>query len=255
MTNSERFLCQRLTSLLSKHNCVPMIQPPLGYTGSEYRSIPNVIHVWDYQRPVFLSFCIGQCKGKTSLVNSLCYSAFEQTKNDRYFSATIDVDFGYHFDKRRPINIADAHWANSLWDYLSNIDGIQWLYHSCWFNLFACESIECDRTISWSAPSSKLRSPTHSWCWGWRNTTSSSSLIWQSFLYPNITVCQMSSTKARRRTKGKLMKYVRESSTTKISFDARMRNQLENTSKDCSMTPNEVSSSKIRLSSIRFGLS
>lgn len=109
MMNSDRFLCRRLTSLLSKRNSVPMIQPPLDYISSEYRSISNIIHIWDYHRPVLLSFGIGQCKGKTSLINTLFGSNFEQSMKDRYFSATIDVDFGYHFVERRPINIADTH--------------------------------------------------------------------------------------------------------------------------------------------------
>ncbi|CAF1201967.1 unnamed protein product [Rotaria sordida] len=109
MMNSDRFLCRRLTSLLSKRNSVPMIQPPLDSTNNEYRSISNIIHVWDYHRPVLLSFGIGQCKGKTSLMNTLFDSNFEQSMKDRYFSATIDVDFGYHFVERRPINIADTH--------------------------------------------------------------------------------------------------------------------------------------------------
>ncbi|CAF1334265.1 unnamed protein product, partial [Rotaria sp. Silwood1] len=109
MMNSDRFLCRRLTSLLCKRNSVPMIQPPLGSTNNEYRSISNIIHVWDYYRPVLLSFGIGQCKGKTSLINTLFDSNFEQSMKDRYFSATVDVDFGYHFIERRPINIADTH--------------------------------------------------------------------------------------------------------------------------------------------------
>ncbi|CAF4005248.1 unnamed protein product [Rotaria sordida] len=109
MMNSDRFLCRRLTSLLSKRNSIPMIQPPLDSTNNEYRSISNIIHVWDYHRPVLLSFGIGQCKGKTSLMNTLFDSNFEQSMKDRYFSATIDVDFGYHFVERRPINIADTH--------------------------------------------------------------------------------------------------------------------------------------------------
>ncbi|CAF3598300.1 unnamed protein product [Rotaria sordida] len=109
MMNSDRFLCRRLTSLLSKRNSVPMIQPPLDSTNNEYRSISNIIPVWDYHRPVLLSFGIGQCKGKTSLMNTLFDSNFEQSMKDRYFSATIDVDFGYHFVERRPINIADTH--------------------------------------------------------------------------------------------------------------------------------------------------
>ena len=109
MINSDQILSRRLTSLLSKRNAVPMIQPRLDSVDDKYRSISNLIHVWDYDRPVFLSFGIGQCKEKTSLINALFSSNFESTMKDKYFSGTIDIDFGYHFVERRPINIADAH--------------------------------------------------------------------------------------------------------------------------------------------------
>ena len=109
MINSDRILSRCLTSLLSKRNPVPMVQPRLDSANDKYRSISNLIHVWDYDRPVFLSFGIGQCKGKTSLVNALFSSNFEPTIKDKYFSDTIDIDFGYHFVERRPINIANAH--------------------------------------------------------------------------------------------------------------------------------------------------
>ena len=109
MINSDRILSRRLTSLLSKRNPVPMIQPQLDLADDKYRSISNLIHVWDYDRPVFLSFGIDQCKGKISLVNTLFSSNFESPMKDKYFSGTIDIDFGYHFAERRPINIANAH--------------------------------------------------------------------------------------------------------------------------------------------------
>ena len=109
MVNSDRLLRRRLTSLLSKRNAVPMIQPQFESMNSEYRSISNLIHVWDYHQPVLLSFAIGPCEGKTTLINTLFYSSFEQYIEDKYFSATIDVDFGYHIVERRPVNIADTH--------------------------------------------------------------------------------------------------------------------------------------------------
>ncbi|CAF3840110.1 unnamed protein product [Adineta steineri] len=113
MINSDQFLCRRLISLLSKRNPVPLIQPCHDSTNNEYRSISSIIHVWDYHRPVLLSFGIGICTGKTSLINTIFYSNFELSVIDGYFANTIDVDFGYQFSERRPINIADSHGAIS----------------------------------------------------------------------------------------------------------------------------------------------
>ncbi|CAF3265969.1 unnamed protein product [Rotaria socialis] len=109
MINSDRFLCRCLVSLLSKCNPIPMIQPPIDSKNNKYRSIPNIIHIWDYQRPILLSFGIGRFKGKTSLINAVFESNFEQSMKDKYFYQTIDVDFGYNFVQRRPVNIADTH--------------------------------------------------------------------------------------------------------------------------------------------------
>jgi hypothetical protein len=120
LMNSDRFLCRLLISLLSKRNPVPMIQPPTDLTKNQYRSIMSIIHIWDYQRPILLSFGIGQYKGKTSLINAVFESNFEESMEDPYFYATVDVDFGFHFVERRPINIADAHGEISI-DILKQI--------------------------------------------------------------------------------------------------------------------------------------
>jgi GTPase SAR1 family protein len=135
MINSDRFLCRLLISLLSKRNPVPMIQPPTTLTKNQYRSILSIIHIWDCQRPILLSFGIGQYKGKTSLVNALFESNFEESMEDPYFCATVDVDFGFHFVERRPVNIADAHGEISI-DTLNQISmlfngflvHIEWTY-------------------------------------------------------------------------------------------------------------------------------
>jgi hypothetical protein len=118
--NSDRFLSRLIISLLSKRNPVPMIQPLTDLTKNQYRSIASIIHIWDYQRPILLSFGIGQYKGKTSLINAVFKSNFEESMEDPYFSGTVDVDFGFHFVERRPVNIADAHGEISL-DTLNQI--------------------------------------------------------------------------------------------------------------------------------------
>ncbi|CAF4421440.1 unnamed protein product, partial [Rotaria sp. Silwood2] len=114
MNISNRFLCRRLTLLLGKRNPIPMIQPPISTINNEHRFASNIIHAWDFTRPILLSFGIGKCNGKTSLVNSLFGANFEQSMNNNYFHGTCDVDFGYNFLERRSVNIADVHGIISI---------------------------------------------------------------------------------------------------------------------------------------------
>jgi hypothetical protein len=109
LSNSDSFLRSKLMRLLSKRNPVPMLQPTLEEPGS-MRFVPELIHVWDYSQPTLLSFSIGACQGKSSLLNALFLTNFELSTASSYFDGTIDVDFGYHFLlPRRCINIADVH--------------------------------------------------------------------------------------------------------------------------------------------------
>ncbi|CAF4305842.1 unnamed protein product, partial [Rotaria sordida] len=68
------------------------------------------MYIWDYATPTLLSFGFGLCDGKSTLLNQLFRSTFEQ-KNEKsvYFHKTIDIDFGYNFITKRPLNIADMH--------------------------------------------------------------------------------------------------------------------------------------------------
>ncbi|CAF4463817.1 unnamed protein product, partial [Rotaria sp. Silwood2] len=74
------------------------------------RFVPELIHIWDYSRPTVLSFSIGACQGKSSLINTLFLTNFELSVTSLYFDGTIDVDFGCDFlSPGRCINIADVH--------------------------------------------------------------------------------------------------------------------------------------------------
>ena len=110
LKNSENFLAQTLVKLLSKRNPVPLFE--VHEQSQEF--IPYIVHVWEYDKPTILSFGIGPCAGKSSLLNSLFLSNFEQTIPSSYFQQTIDVDFGYNFIPPRPINVADVHGPMSL---------------------------------------------------------------------------------------------------------------------------------------------
>ncbi|CAF0912539.1 unnamed protein product [Didymodactylos carnosus] len=110
--NSDLFLRRVIMSLISKRNPVPFLEPnALNWSQNEpYEFISDIIHVWNYSRPTVLSFGIGPCQGKSSLLNQLFQSTFEEKiDNSLYFQQTIDIDFGYCFNPKRSLNIADTH--------------------------------------------------------------------------------------------------------------------------------------------------
>ncbi|CAM4850943.1 unnamed protein product [Rotaria magnacalcarata] len=117
LKNSEHILARTLVKRLSKRNPLPFFQ----VSGDSQQLLPYVIHVWDYTKPTILSFGIGPCPGKSSLINSLFLSNFEQSVSSSYFQGTIDIDFGYSFVQARPINIADAHGSMSF-DLLGKVN-------------------------------------------------------------------------------------------------------------------------------------
>ncbi|CAF1511769.1 unnamed protein product [Rotaria sp. Silwood1] len=96
-------------NLLSKRNPVPFIEPSLNERSSSPSFVLDIVHVWDYSLPTLLSFGVGPCKGKSSLLNTLFMSSFEHTTSSIFFQQTIDIDFGYNFLPRRTANIADTH--------------------------------------------------------------------------------------------------------------------------------------------------
>ncbi|CAF1295870.1 unnamed protein product [Rotaria sordida] len=99
--------------LLSKRNSVPFLQPSLK-NSSSYRFVSDIIHVWNYSIPIILSFGIGLCSGKSTTINNIFLSSFEQSSSSIYFQNTIDIDFGYSFLPSRSMSIADAHVIDQL---------------------------------------------------------------------------------------------------------------------------------------------
>ncbi|CAF3944102.1 unnamed protein product [Rotaria sp. Silwood1] len=133
LSNSNPELSRILMISMSKQNAVPFLQPNVLHwkTSNEcddrYYFEPNIIYIWDYATPTLLSFGFGSCSGKSTLLNQLFRSTFEQ-KNEKsvYFQKTMDIDFGYNFITKRPLNIADMHGnvSNSLpRNVLSLFDG------------------------------------------------------------------------------------------------------------------------------------
>ncbi|CAF1183940.1 unnamed protein product [Adineta ricciae] len=111
LMSSDIFLRRIIMSLASKRNPVPFVSPAIlnRDANQQHEFIPAIIHVWDHTRPTILSFGVGSCQGKSSLLNQLFKSTFEQRIDSVYFQGTIDLDFGYCFVPERLLNIADAH--------------------------------------------------------------------------------------------------------------------------------------------------
>ena len=109
LMSSDLSVSRMIMSLLSKRNPVPFIEPSLDDQSSSPSFVLDIIHVWDYSLPTLLSFGIGPCKGKSSLLNTLFMSSFDHTARSIFFQQTIDIDFGYNFLPRRTANIADTH--------------------------------------------------------------------------------------------------------------------------------------------------
>ena len=110
LLNSNLPSSRMIISLLCKRNPVPFLEPSIS-NGSlrSYPFVPDIIHVWDYSKPVILSFGIGKCSGKSTLLNKLFMCSFEQSVSSIYFQETIDIDFGYNLTPTRTMNFADTH--------------------------------------------------------------------------------------------------------------------------------------------------
>ncbi|CAF1196640.1 unnamed protein product, partial [Didymodactylos carnosus] len=106
LINSNVLVSRVVMSLLSKQNPIPLLNPQPGNT---MQMMPEIFYLWNFHFPTILSFGIGPCFGKSSLLNRLFMSSFEQRMKSVYFQNTIDIDFGYHFIVKRELNIADVH--------------------------------------------------------------------------------------------------------------------------------------------------
>ena len=111
LLSSDLFLRRIIMSLISKRNPVPLIEPKIRDVDEtvDYEVMPSIIHVWNTAHPTLLSFGIGPCHGKSTLMNTLFQSTFERHTESVYFQCTIDIDFGYAFIPARKFNVADGH--------------------------------------------------------------------------------------------------------------------------------------------------
>ncbi|CAF2128208.1 unnamed protein product [Rotaria magnacalcarata] len=105
LRNSDALVCRVIMSLLSRQNPAPLIN----LATEETKILPQIYHLWDTTTPTVLSFGVGLCPGKSSLLKKLFMSSFEEHQKSIYFQNTIDIDFGYNFIDKRQVNVADTH--------------------------------------------------------------------------------------------------------------------------------------------------
>ncbi|CAF2852456.1 unnamed protein product [Rotaria sp. Silwood2] len=105
LRNSDALVCRVIMSLLSRQNPAPLIN----LATEETKILPQIYHLWDTTTPTVLSFGVGSCPGKSSLLKKLFMSSFEEHQKSIYFQNTIDIDFGYNFIDKRRVNVADTH--------------------------------------------------------------------------------------------------------------------------------------------------
>ncbi|CAF1085768.1 unnamed protein product [Adineta steineri] len=110
LRSSDDLVSRIVLLLLSKQNPVPLSHPTL----QKMEITREMFYLWSFNYPTVLSFGVGSCTGKSSLLNLLFMSSFEQHVESIYFQSTIDIDFGYHFTVKRPLNIADIHGQPTL---------------------------------------------------------------------------------------------------------------------------------------------
>ena len=109
LLKSDRSVSRKIMYLLSRTNPVPLLEPSFDSGDETTKLVPEIYHVWNNSLFTLLSFGLGECIGKSSLLNQIFFSSFEQRNSTSYFKKTIDVDFGWNFFPSRPMNVADAH--------------------------------------------------------------------------------------------------------------------------------------------------
>jgi hypothetical protein len=100
LSNSDESLRRTIINQLKHQNVVPFLQP-----GSLIIN-PDILSIWDFTRPCLLSFGIGPCQGKSTLLNQLFDTKFEIHHDENlYFQQTIDIDFSLNCS----FSIGDTH--------------------------------------------------------------------------------------------------------------------------------------------------
>jgi hypothetical protein len=72
----------------------------------------NADAIWplDSSDLAIVSMGIDRCKGKSSLINEMFLTNFEESDGSIYFNGTVDMQTNKYFkNDRRIFNVADAH--------------------------------------------------------------------------------------------------------------------------------------------------
>ena len=116
LQNCDPELRQRLVNLLCLSNPVPLLNPSVFGKHIQYHLVPEIYWLFDDTSPMFLSFGIGECRGKSKFLNDLLQTNYEFHKDSIFFHGTVDVHFDKNFmtSTKRLVNVADAHGCLQL---------------------------------------------------------------------------------------------------------------------------------------------
>jgi hypothetical protein len=108
LVNCSPFLRQKLITLLAASNPIPLDEYTLHNSTFALALIPEPYWVFE-DNFYLLSYGLGTCKGKSSILNQIFGTTFEESNDTLYFSGTVDMQSDKMFIYPRNITVIDSH--------------------------------------------------------------------------------------------------------------------------------------------------
>jgi hypothetical protein len=119
LSNCDKLVRQKLMLLISASNPIPITEfvvteSQTTFTHTQHFT-PELYWILD-DKFLFFSLGLGNCKGKSTLLNRLFGTSFETSKNSKFFKGTIDYQSDSSTIPERGLVVADGHgtMANSF---------------------------------------------------------------------------------------------------------------------------------------------
>lgn len=110
LSNCDKLVRQKLMHLISSSNPVPFTEFVVGESQATFSQqfTPELYWILD-DKFLFFSFGIGNCKGKSLLLNRIFGTSFENSKDSQFFRGTIDYQGDVSTVPHRGVVVADGH--------------------------------------------------------------------------------------------------------------------------------------------------
>jgi hypothetical protein len=110
LSNCDKFLRPRLLHLTSTANPIPLTEIVLNQEEASFSQNFTPEAFWILEdKFLFFSYGIDNCKGKSSIINRIFGSNFEQSNDSQFFRGTIDYERDKLFVPARDVVLADGH--------------------------------------------------------------------------------------------------------------------------------------------------